>query len=60
MPIQPCPSCGVPVTRRLDFTSQYADVNYYICERCGHIWTISKDGTGEVTHVTQLPDRDDR
>jgi hypothetical protein len=57
MPIQPCPNCGRQVARRLESSSQWAHVNYYICEHCGHIWTISKDASGRVTHVTPLPEK---
>ena len=31
-----------------------AHVNYYSCRACGHIWTLRKDGSGQVTHVTPL------
>jgi hypothetical protein len=53
MPFQWCPACGqLNPRRRLDFSSDGADVNYYRCD-CGHIWTVNK-GTGQVTHVTPL------
>jgi len=29
-------------------------VNSYRCERCGHVWTTTKDGTAIVKHVTPL------
>ena len=54
MPVQPCPACARPTTRHLDFTSQYAHVNYYQCHGCGHIWTTSKKDGSIVSHVTPL------
>lgn len=57
MPIQPCPNCGFQVPRKIDVLSNWAHVNYYDCPNCKHIWTISKDGTGRITHVTPLPDK---
>ena len=55
MPVQPCPACARLTTRHLDFTSQYAHVNYYQCEGCKHIWTTSKKDGALLTHVTPLP-----
>jgi hypothetical protein len=28
------------------------DVNYYRCDVCGHVWTVTKDGTKIVSTVT--------
>ena len=54
MPTQPCPACHGPTTRRLDGASEDAYVNYYRCERCGHVWTTSKDDGSIVHHITPL------
>ena len=54
MPVTPCPSCGRPTPRLLDFTSQYARVNFYRCD-CGHIWTTDKTDGSIVRHITPLP-----
>ena len=38
----------------LDEVSKNADVNYYRCEACGHVWTTDRK-TGEILkHVTPL------
>ena len=42
MPIQPCPECQTRAVRWLEASSQEAHVNYYRCEQCGHVWTLSK------------------
>ena len=34
--------------------SDFATVNYYRCEGCGHVWTTSKKDGSIVTHVTPL------
>lgn len=55
MPNLPCPACGRITPRHLHHTSAYALVNSYVCEGCGHIWTIDKLDRARVTHVTPLP-----
>jgi uncharacterized Zn finger protein len=55
MPILSCPACGVPTSRLVKARSKFANVNYYRCSACGHVWTIAKDNPEAVTHVTPLP-----
>jgi DNA-directed RNA polymerase subunit M/transcription elongation factor TFIIS len=43
MPIRPCPVCEQPTVRWLEESSKWAHVNYYRCEKCGNVWTVSKD-----------------
>jgi hypothetical protein len=38
-----CPKCLQP-GRHLAATSANATVDYYRCDRCGHVWTIDKAG----------------
>jgi hypothetical protein len=38
----------------LQYPSEFAQVNYYRCDRCGHVWTTSKDDPAKITHVTPL------
>ena len=53
MPIRPCPDCYTPAARILENASQQAFVWYYRCERCGHVWTESKnDAEGPQKPVT--------
>jgi hypothetical protein len=54
VPHQPCPTCEKPTPRKLDGPSDFATVNYYRCEGCGHVWTTSKKDGSIVTHVTPL------
>jgi hypothetical protein len=54
MPDQECPNCHATVARELKPPSDFAHVNYYRCERCGHVWTTTKDGARIVHHVTPL------
>jgi hypothetical protein len=57
VPIQPCPKCQNLVPRWLEAPSTIAAVNYYRCPVCGHVWTISKDGDGTITHITPMPEK---
>ena len=53
MSIRPCPSCHASSPRFLPATSQHADVNYYRCDPCGHVWTIPKSNPdGPPHHIT--------
>ena len=52
-----CPVCLEPTPRLLEASSQYANVNYYRCPKCAHVWTVAKDDPTQVTHVTPLPPR---
>jgi uncharacterized Zn finger protein len=53
MPTTACPVCRAPAPRLLSVLSELsAAVNYYRCESCGHVWTVTKDGTRIVTTVT--------
>ncbi|MEP7305976.1 MAG: hypothetical protein ABJA98_10705 [Acidobacteriota bacterium] len=51
--IQPCAECRSLAIRWLDSRSQDAHVNYYRCERCGHVWTLPKGETDLLpTNIT--------
>ena len=41
MPIYLCPNCARKGNSLTD-TSTYAAVNYFRCNACGHVWTLSK------------------
>ena len=61
VPNQPCPCCGANTPRLVESVSQIATVNYYRCALCGHVWTVAKDGSERIHHVTPLPaTRDER
>ena len=55
VPNQPCPACGHDTLRHLPESSKEAQVNYYGCCACRHIWTVSKQDGARITHVTRLP-----
>jgi hypothetical protein len=38
-----CPKC-LHQGRHLAASSEYALVDYYRCDRCGHVWTLDKKG----------------
>lgn len=40
MPARPCPECRHPAPRFLAAPSQSADVSYYRCDDCGHVWHV--------------------
>jgi len=58
MPTLSCPNCGTPTPRQLDAPSEWASVKYYRCDKCGHVWTVSRDGKEVVEHVTPLRPKD--
>jgi hypothetical protein len=45
MPVDLCPTCQRRTASIADDTA-IADVDYYRCNRCGHIWCTPKDGPG--------------
>ena len=42
MPTQPCLVCQLLAVRWLETVTEEAHLNYYRCERCGHVWTLPK------------------
>ena len=53
MPTRACPACQFPAPRQLTVLSQLSGtVDYYRCDQCGHVWTVTKDGTRLVSNVT--------
>ena len=57
VPIRPCPHCQTPTAKHLEASSKDAWVNYYRCERCGHVWTVPKDAPfAPPKSVTREPD----
>ena len=49
-----CPACSVASPQWLESTSKLADVNYYRCQGCGHVWTTNRDNGAILHHVTPL------
>ena len=41
-----CPTC-MQHGRHLVASSQNASVDYYRCDRCGHVWAIDKKGNSK-------------
>ncbi len=53
MPNRPCPKCEADTSRLLESASTDASVNFYRCDRCGHVWNASKyDPDGPIWDVT--------
>jgi uncharacterized Zn finger protein len=52
MPSRTCPKCRAGAPRLLAVLSEISTVNYYRCDACGHVWTVSKDGRRLVSNVT--------
>jgi hypothetical protein len=52
MPATACPRCRAPNPRKLTVLSDLSDVDYFRCNDCVHWWTVTKDGTRLVSHVT--------
>ena len=38
-----CPRCAHGEARRLEACSELAQVDYYICVHCDHVWTLRKN-----------------
>ena len=57
MPATPtCPACDSATTQELSAINQSSYVNYYRCERCGHVWATAKNDPDKVTrHITLDP-----
>ena len=51
MPTTSCPKCHASEPRLLPVLSERSWHDYYRCNACGHIWTVTKDGTTIVSHV---------
>ena len=56
MPSTVCPICQHLGPSLLPTLSREAHVDYFRCEECGHVWTVSKDGKKLVSHVTATKD----
>ena len=57
MPARTCPKCGIP-GRHLVASSENAIVDYYRCDRCGHVWIIDKQGARrDVTFAVSKDDK---
>jgi uncharacterized Zn finger protein len=53
-----CPKCQT-LGRHLAATSENAVVDYYRCDRCGHVWTIDKlGGRHDVTTKINISEAD--
>jgi len=48
---QPCLACQSPAVRWLESLSEDAYVNYFRCEKCGHVWAMPKGQTDAVPTV---------
>lgn len=57
MPATPhCPACNSDTTGELSAVNSTSYVNYYRCDRCGHVWATAKSDPNEVTrHITLKP-----
>jgi len=59
MPVRPCPECQTPTPRLLEAVSKVAEVWYYRCGACGHIWNVPKanpDGA-QTSNIQGTPTR---
>ena len=52
--VHPCPVCDA-VTSVDVFPQLSAVVDYYTCQRCGHIWAVHKNDPTTIDHITPLP-----
>jgi hypothetical protein len=51
-----CPACQSKHVQWLPGVSKDAEVNYYRCGDCGHVWNVPKDNPDDPPrHVTRLP-----
>ena len=52
--ISACPACGVE-TSVVGFPRLSVVVDYYLCKRCGHIWSVRKNDPTSIDHFKSLP-----
>ena len=53
-----CPKCQSDNPRFLAGASHEAMVSFYRCDKCGHVWTVSKqDPDGPIRDVTVDPQK---
>ena len=52
MPAPVCPKCGAESPRKLTVLSDMSTVDYFRCDACGYVWTMTKDGTKVISIVT--------
>ena len=45
-----CPVCASQDVRWLKDTSKDADVDYYRCNECGHVWWVQKGDETQTAH----------
>lgn len=57
MPTILCPECEKPTPRQSDSISEYAFVNYYLCDRCGTVWNTPKNDPKAIRIVSRGPSR---
>jgi hypothetical protein len=49
----PCPNCGALHAQPLVDLLVSERFDYYLCGRCGHLWTVTKD-SGQIENLTPL------
>ena len=57
MPVQACPAWCQQTPRHLDEASKSSVMRYYMCQHCGHIWTVNKRNPTIVTNVSPMPQK---
>jgi DNA-directed RNA polymerase subunit M/transcription elongation factor TFIIS len=58
MPHSRCPACQSKHVQWLPEVSKDAEVDYYRCGDCGHVWNVPKDRPDDPPHhVTPLPEK---
>jgi hypothetical protein len=56
---QRCPACDSTDAAFLEHISKAAEVEYFRCRYCGHVWNTPKhDPEGKPRHVTPLPEEE--
>jgi hypothetical protein len=59
MPTKSCPKCQGRDPHKLITLSELSwAVDYFRCPSCAHIWTVTKDGTQLVAHITLQETKD--
>jgi len=54
MAISICPECYFVESVQC-FLRLSAVVNYYLCKRCGHIWSVRKNDPRIIDHFRPMP-----
>ena len=52
-----CPNCGLPEGQSLSALIVEEKIDYYLCAKCGTLWTVTHNGKDVIEDLTKLADK---